>query len=377
MNRQQFLAELSQYLTFITPEQRDEVLAYYYARMQQAGPEGEAALLKEIGTPMTVAITLKRRLEASEPLIPTGDAEPAAPNMVKYMDEPSGDTAAESAPQSEPASPVWQAETPAQETAPAGDAADAPAENAEAAEAPVDDAGSPEPEEAVPLDTAEAASSEEAADEAEDEAEPLDLTKTAPKAKGRPTKAEAKRAKAAAKAAPAQTEYVKPKMTFGRFLLAICIAIASIAIVIFACFITAVGGVGIVSGAQIIISGLTAADVYLSDILIVVGGGAIVLTAGILVAWIGIWLAIQLITDMVRGFNKRPAPEVSPLHIWWKIIWIIFLVLLAAGVICVCVSMFMGGSVSTLTENEAYKNMLTRCDPQSYVDFFKNSGLFG
>lgn len=64
MNRQQFLAEFNQYLTFFSPEERAKIISAYNEKFDSVGPEGEAALIAELGTPMTSAIDFKRRMEA-------------------------------------------------------------------------------------------------------------------------------------------------------------------------------------------------------------------------------------------------------------------------------------------------------------------------
>lgn len=64
MNRQQFLAEFNQYLTFFSPEERAKIISAYNEKFNSVGPEGEAALIAELGTPMTSAIDFKRRMEA-------------------------------------------------------------------------------------------------------------------------------------------------------------------------------------------------------------------------------------------------------------------------------------------------------------------------
>ncbi|MDR1131742.1 MAG: DUF1700 domain-containing protein [Oscillospiraceae bacterium] len=73
MNRQQFLVELNQYLTFFTPEEKAKIIAAYGARFDENGQDSEAALLAELGTPMMVAIDLKRRKEAGERIPAAGD----------------------------------------------------------------------------------------------------------------------------------------------------------------------------------------------------------------------------------------------------------------------------------------------------------------
>jgi uncharacterized membrane protein len=66
MNRQQFLAELNQYLTFFSPQERAAVIAEFGEKFDAAGAEGESALIMELGTPMRVAIDLKRRKESGD-----------------------------------------------------------------------------------------------------------------------------------------------------------------------------------------------------------------------------------------------------------------------------------------------------------------------
>lgn len=69
MNKHQFLAELSQYLSFLSAEDRARVLEAYATRFEALEPEQELALIAELGSPMRVAIELKRRLEAGERIV--------------------------------------------------------------------------------------------------------------------------------------------------------------------------------------------------------------------------------------------------------------------------------------------------------------------
>jgi len=66
MNRQQFLAELKQYLTFFSPEEKAKIISSYNEKFDSVGSAGEATLIAELGTPMMTAIDLKRRTEAGE-----------------------------------------------------------------------------------------------------------------------------------------------------------------------------------------------------------------------------------------------------------------------------------------------------------------------
>lgn len=103
MNKQQFLSELNQYLTFISTEERALVMEEYHAKFDEAGDEGEAALILRLGTPMMIAIALKRRKEAGEPL----------------TDRPAPQPKSESAENTqEPEAPAAQAEETAESEAP-------------------------------------------------------------------------------------------------------------------------------------------------------------------------------------------------------------------------------------------------------------------
>ena len=75
MNRQQFLAELNQYLTFFSPEERAKIIAEYTQKFDSVSTEGEAELLLQLGTPMVVAIDLKRKKEAGESIFEESAAE--------------------------------------------------------------------------------------------------------------------------------------------------------------------------------------------------------------------------------------------------------------------------------------------------------------
>lgn len=66
MNRQQFLAELNQYLTFFSPEEKARIISAYNNKFDCAGTGGESMLLTLLGSPMKNAIELKRCIESGE-----------------------------------------------------------------------------------------------------------------------------------------------------------------------------------------------------------------------------------------------------------------------------------------------------------------------
>lgn len=59
MSKNEFLNQLSILLSDVSPEERDEVLAYYREYIEDAGFENEEAILEELGTPESVAAEIK------------------------------------------------------------------------------------------------------------------------------------------------------------------------------------------------------------------------------------------------------------------------------------------------------------------------------
>lgn len=99
MNKNQFLSELNQYLTFVTAEERALVMEEYQAKFDHVGEDGEAALILSLGTPMLVAIQLKRLKEAGKALTESeapahAPASPAPSRDVEPEDSASVEEAA-------------------------------------------------------------------------------------------------------------------------------------------------------------------------------------------------------------------------------------------------------------------------------------------
>lgn len=59
MSKNEFLNQLSILLSDVSPEERDEVLAYYREYIEDAGFENEEKILEELGTPESVAAEIK------------------------------------------------------------------------------------------------------------------------------------------------------------------------------------------------------------------------------------------------------------------------------------------------------------------------------
>jgi uncharacterized membrane protein len=231
MNRQQFLAELNQYLTFFSPEERANVIAAYNQRFDTAGPDCEAALIAELDTPMRTAIDLKRRLEAGE--------------KISFAEN----CACGEKPEEDPLS-AYNVET--------------------------------ETEETLNADTAEAPTEAEATAEASAEAVPEATPET--------------------KAAPSDEGVKKP--SGGKFIFAL-IGSALLSVVIAAFFLViAAMGVGLlVAMSYLMIAGFQS-FVYLTDALLLFGGGLVCLGLGLLIIWFALWAAIRLIVGLFQSASR-------------------------------------------------------------------------
>ena len=65
MDRTQFMKELEKLLCDISEGERQEALAYYNSYFDEAGPEMEASVIRELGSPGKVAAIIKADLEES------------------------------------------------------------------------------------------------------------------------------------------------------------------------------------------------------------------------------------------------------------------------------------------------------------------------
>ena len=66
MNRQQFLEQLEAELSGLAPVERQEALKFYVEYLDEAGPENEAAVLAELGSPQKVAAIIRANLGLSD-----------------------------------------------------------------------------------------------------------------------------------------------------------------------------------------------------------------------------------------------------------------------------------------------------------------------
>ena len=62
MNREEFLRQLEQLLRDIPESERREAIEYYQNYFEDAGPEREAEIIEELGSPYEVAESIKKDL---------------------------------------------------------------------------------------------------------------------------------------------------------------------------------------------------------------------------------------------------------------------------------------------------------------------------
>jgi len=232
MNRQQFLAEFNQYLTFFSPEERAKIISAYNEKFDSVGPEGEAALIAELGTPMTSAIDFKRRMEAGIKI--TIDTEREA-NVDASLSE-------------------YSVETETEESLNASDdSSEATSEN----------------------------TSEQPAEEFFDKA-PEAPVNVAPKEES-----------------SCQHESVKPSQKINVFAF---IGATLLSLVITAVFlaVAAVGVIMLVAMSYLLLTGLKNL-LYITDALLLFGGGLVCAGLGLLIIWFAVSSAIGLISKLYRS----------------------------------------------------------------------------
>ena len=83
MTREEFLRRLSELLQDVTEEERAEAIRFYEEYLDDAGPQQEAQVLAELGSPEKVAAIIKANVPGSrvqpEPAAPPPPQGPAAP----------------------------------------------------------------------------------------------------------------------------------------------------------------------------------------------------------------------------------------------------------------------------------------------------------
>ena len=99
INRRSFLAEMRSLLAFMDADDRERVLRFYEKLFDQAGEEGEGALLKKLGSPVRQVLQVERvyRDKQKENELNFADAPveasaPAAEEPVAEVEKPEAET---------------------------------------------------------------------------------------------------------------------------------------------------------------------------------------------------------------------------------------------------------------------------------------------
>ena len=273
MNRQQFLAELSQYLTFFSPEEKAQIISAYNEKFNSAGSENEAALLAELGTPMMTAIDLKRRVEAGEQIAIASESD-----------------LKETEPLAE-----YSVETEIEETLTAENSEAVPQEPSEEQ---AEDVSSSDPEAVAEAEPSEEVSEEPSEVPAE---EPVVPAPEVPAAKSIVPTPEASTEKTIVSSAPPveYVEWVKPsrKVSVPKLIGA---SLLSIVITAFFLALAALGVVVLVAMSYLLLAGLKNL-VYITDALLLFGGGLVCAGLGLLLVWFAVWSAGSLISSLFRN----------------------------------------------------------------------------
>ena len=283
MNKQRYLAELRRLLVFMSDEDRDEAVRRCGEAFDAAGPEGEAVLIAEMGSPTKMAIQLSRGYEAGK--IPDVIPKPVVARPAPVEAPAAGTPAVEELLPPEPQ--VTWTEMPAFDPS-----------AAEAAEAKTDGtAGEPaKPEtESAPEETP----AEPGAGTPPAPAEP------APEPEPSPEGPHGWKNETPAPAAEART-VVERSMPLGLgiplFILVfgalgiplglLCLALSLVLLC---------PGCAILFGAYLIGVGGLWCTAYMADAVLLFGAAFIVLAVGLLALWLGIWLAVKLFTAYGKG----------------------------------------------------------------------------
>lgn len=357
MNRQQFLAEFTQYLTFTTPEERDAIVSHFVSKFDEAGADGEAALLSELGTPIKSAIELKRRKESGEDLsvlCPIGKSDSCgselSPKDIFYEDESV----------LQEASPV-EAEDNAAEASQQEQliVEDTPVESADLEAAPQESSVIQAPQEpstpqAPPADIS-VPHREEMELSKEDEpaiADPVEALSNEPFDLSHADNTYSEDEPVCSKSHSCE----KKPCTAGRVFAVIGAVLLSLIIAAVALAVAAVGVFGVCTMGNFVMAGLQNLY-YLTNALLLFGGGLVIGAVGFVIIWFSVWAAISLISKLRKALCpcERKSAVMSKI---WKILWIVVLLMCVIGVMCAVVGIIMGGSIGELQENQAARDAL-------------------
>ena len=313
INRRSFLAEMRSLLAFMEADDRERILRFYEKLFDQAGEEGEATLLKKLGSPVRQVLQVEKiyrdkQKEEELSLIDT-PVEKAAPAA-----EETADKAEETAEEPAPAAPEMSFAVPSEEGAVDFSAEDEEEELPAAAEE----------EPAVAEEAVEPVAEEEAVEDTvteEDEAEEEDEGVTEVVAPPDETESDGEEDVEGEESAAEESEEEEPKaeepkaeekkepVGAGRVVAAVFVTLPVILMVVLGFAIAlSVGfgsmGVGAVFGAAggylsgYAFGGITT---FLPDILLLSGGMLLGFCLALFFLWLGIWIAVGGVRLTIRG----------------------------------------------------------------------------
>lgn len=324
MSRQQFLAELTQYLTFVTPAEREQIIAVFEEKFDSVGLEGETALLMELGTPMSIAIALKRRKEAGE--LTMHDA--ASEESVVKPSEPS-------------------------------DASPPPVDDAPAAFAPPE--ASPEP--AAPVKEP-APPPPKTDDEIISEPDMIDEEKLLEEIPAMNSAG-----------APVQIEHEEPAtrkmLSAGAAIGAGLLSIVTAAILLIP---AAAGGCLVIIMANFVFGALRTMST-ITDALWMFAFGLVAGAIGLLILWFFLWAIISIIRRLFYGKPATKSAFRLSMKKVWKVIWTLFIIFLILGIACGAVSFSLGGDPSDLFDNSVSASLFDWLSNNFVTNLFAN--IFG
>lgn len=277
MNRQRFLAELRRLLVYMTEEDREEAVRRCTEAFEAAGPDGEAALIEQLGSPTKTAIALSRGYEPGS-LPDVFPKRPVKPERPEKAEKPAAPAEKEPA---DPWASVPEVELPSLEESPAPKQEEASAPGQE--EAPASEEESPAPV---------------ACDPVYDEAAPID----APEGEEIPWEDELPPAFSRSRSVIERTMPLGLGiplflLVFAALGVPLAVLCAALAIVLL------VPGCAVLFGAYLIVVGGLWCMSYMADAVLLFGLALVALAVGLIVLWLGLWLGVKLLSAYGRGFG--------------------------------------------------------------------------
>lgn len=327
MNKPQYLAELGRLLIFMTAADREETLTRIGALFDKAGPGGMDALLTKLGSPTSEAIRISRIYNAADgyedELLDRLEREggavskhaPAAPRQASDPAEgPVSEPAGEDMPSYEvppliiddlpgfepPVIPDnFKPDEPKSEPEPGPEEPAASEEPEATTEAPPAHA-QPAAEDAMPDWMSGHSAKESAPEAAFEDAPELVAAEPAPESAAVPEEA------VPAKPAPAYTVERSMPLAAGipLFILSLAVIAVPLGAVCLALIpILVLPGVALLIGAWLAAVGGLWCISYIADAVMLFGLALVILAAGLVVLWLGLWLVVLIVSLYFRGMR--------------------------------------------------------------------------